>query len=56
MHKTTECLGQHYSLHNSQHGKEKVEEQNERNYRAIFREKTAQMLEQQRRRCLHERI
>ena len=52
---TTECLEQYDSLHHSQCGKEKVEQQKERNYRVIFKKK-AQMLEQQRRRYLHERI
>ena len=36
IYKKTEYLEQYDSLHYSQHGKEKVEEQKERNYRAIF--------------------
>ena len=39
IYKKTEYLEQYDSLHYSQHGKEKVEEQKERNYRAIFRKK-----------------
>ena len=39
IYKTTECLEQHYSLHHSQHGKEKAQELKERKYRAIFRKR-----------------
>ena len=56
-YKTTECLEQHDRLHPSQHGKEKVQELKETNYRDIaLQEKKAQMLEQHRRRYLHEPI
>ena len=39
VYKTTECLEQHDSLHHSQHGKEKVKQHKERNYRAIFKKR-----------------
>ena len=38
-YKTTEWLEQHDRLHYSQHGKEKLQELKERNYRAIFRKR-----------------
>ena len=38
-YKTTECLEQHDRLHHSQHGKVKVQELKDRNYRAIFRKR-----------------
>ena len=38
-YQTTKCQEQHDKLHNSQHGKENVQELKERNYRSLFRKR-----------------